>query len=69
METTVINVKGMSCEHCVRSVTGVVTALPGVSGVTVNLKAGTVTVKRDPGKADISTIITAIEDQGYEAEE
>lgn len=35
--TTTYLVKGMSCQHCVNAVTGELTGLAGVSGVTVDL--------------------------------
>jgi copper chaperone len=37
MITTTYKVTGMSCEHCVNAVTGELTNLGGVSGVTVDL--------------------------------
>ena len=33
MENTVIKIGGMSCQGCVKNVTGVLQALPGVTGV------------------------------------
>ena len=66
MEKTVVKVEGMSCEHCVQSVTKAVTALPGVGGVAVDLKTGTVTVEHDPGITDVIKIKAEIEDQGYD---
>ena len=65
MEKIVVKVEGMSCEHCVRSVTRALNALSGVGGVAVDLKAGTVTVEHDPGITDVEKIKTEIEDQGY----
>jgi copper chaperone len=35
--TTTYLVNGMSCQHCVNAVTGELTGLAGVSGVTVDL--------------------------------
>ena len=66
MEKTVIKVEGMSCEHCVKAVTGAVTALPGIGGVDVDLKAGTVTVQFDSSKTALDKIKAEIEDQGYD---
>ena len=63
---TVINVEGMSCDHCVQAVTKAVTALPGIGSVAVDLKAGTVSVEHDPEIADFTTIKAEIEDQGYD---
>ena len=66
MEKTIIKVEGMSCDHCVRSVTKTVTALPGIGSVAVDLKTGTVTVEHDPDITDVIKIKAEIEDQGYD---
>lgn len=66
METTVLKVEGMSCEHCVKAVTNAVGVLPGVSNVSVDLKGKTVTVQYDPAKTNLDKIHFEIEDQGYE---
>ena len=66
MTTTIIHVSGMSCEHCVRAVTGAVGALPGVTSVSVDLSAGTVKVEHDPELTGPAQIRAAIEDQGYD---
>ena len=69
MEKTIIKVEGMSCEHCVGAVTRAVTALPGIGGVAVELKTGTVTVEHDPGITNAIKIKAEIEDQGYDVVE
>jgi copper chaperone len=66
MKKTILNVEGMSCEHCVKAVRSSVGALPGVSNVAVDLKAKTVTVEHDPVTATLEQIKIAIEDQGYD---
>ncbi len=63
---TILKVDGMSCEHCVKAVTKAVGALPGVTGVAVDLQAKTVTVDHDSGKATLEQIRVEIEDQGYD---
>jgi copper chaperone len=40
MTSTTYQVTGMTCEHCVRAVTGELTGVPGVSAVTVTLVPG-----------------------------
>lgn len=59
----VLNVDGMSCQHCVTSITAAVGTLPGVTGVTVDLANGAVSVAGEAAKADV---IEAIEDCGYD---
>ena len=44
MSTLHLEVQGMSCGGCVKSVTAALTRLPGVSTVDVDLQAGHVTV-------------------------
>ena len=66
METTIIKVDGMSCEHCVKSVKSAVGALAGVQSVAVDLKAKTVTVEHDPATAPVDRIKAEIEDIGYD---
>lgn len=66
MAKTILNVDGMSCEHCVKAIKKAVGALPGVSDVTVDLSAKTVAVDHDPVQAPQDKIKSEIEDQGYE---
>ncbi|HYH02318.1 MAG TPA: copper chaperone CopZ [Bacillota bacterium] len=68
METAVINVEGMSCQHCVNSVKNAVGALNGVQGVEVDLKGKTVTVGFNTEFVSLATIKETIEDQGYEVQ-
>ena len=46
MEKIEIGVGGMSCQGCVKNVTAVLKALPGVSEVKVALEAGTASIAR-----------------------
>jgi len=66
MQTTVLKVDGMSCEHCVKAVKNAVDALSGIGSVNVDLKAKTVTVEHDPTQAPLDKIKAEIEDQGYD---
>ncbi|MUL66902.1 heavy metal transporter [Mycobacterium sp. CBMA 234] len=59
----VLEVQGMSCGHCVASITSAVEPLAGVTGVEVDLKAGTVRVDGEPDRAAVAA---AIEDAGYD---
>ncbi|MBO0679681.1 heavy-metal-associated domain-containing protein [Mycolicibacterium sp. S2-37] len=58
-----LNVDGMSCDHCVASITKAVTAIPGVTDVRVDLADKSVTVG---GDADETRVVDAIEDCGYD---
>ena len=66
MEKTILKVEGMSCEHCIKAVESAVKPLPGVSGVTVDLAAGTVTVDHDSSQSPPEKIAAEIEGQGYD---
>ena len=66
MQSLVLKVDGMSCEHCVKAVKNAVGALPGIGSVSVDLKAKTVTVEHDPAQAPVEAIKAEIEDQGYD---
>ena len=68
MEKAVLLVEGMSCEHCVKAVTGAAEELPGVAKVEVNLKGGTVSLLFDPAKSPLENIAAAIADAGYEVQ-
>jgi copper chaperone len=61
--STTYSVTGMTCEHCVRSVTEEVSEVPGVSGVAVDLAAGRLVVEGDGISAD--AIRAAIDEAGY----
>lgn len=55
-------VEGMSCEHCVASVTEEVEAVPGVTRVDVELETGRLTVT---GDADPAQVRAAVDEAGY----
>jgi copper chaperone len=61
--SVLLEVHGMSCEHCVTSITSAVSPLPGVTTVDVALAAGTVRVEGSP---DLDVVTAAIEDAGYD---
>ncbi|MDR1797703.1 MAG: cation transporter [Clostridiales Family XIII bacterium] len=64
-----ITIEGMSCEHCVAAVTGAIAALPGTSGIAVDLAGGSAEFDYDPAQASVGEAVGAIEDQGFDAAE
>jgi copper chaperone len=58
------SVTGMTCEHCVASVTEEVSELPGVTSVDVVLETGTLTVEAERPLAD-DAVRGAVEEAGY----
>jgi copper chaperone len=60
-------VEGMHCQGCVRSVTGAVSQVPGVTRVDVSLDKKAATVQFDSTAVKPATIVAAIEGAGFEA--
>jgi copper chaperone len=56
------NVEGMTCGHCVRSITRAIQALDPEAVVDVDLSGGTVAVE---GGLEAGLAIAAIESEGY----
>ena len=67
METTTIKVGGMSCGGCVKSVTGVLTALDGVTKAEVSLEQKQAVVEFDAAKLTRYQLKEVIEDAGFDA--
>ena len=64
MEKIILQVEGMSCNHCKMSVEKAVKELGGEA--VVNLAEKTVTVSFDSAKTNLEDIITELEDLGYD---
>ncbi|MCW1927678.1 copper chaperone CopZ [Bhargavaea beijingensis] len=62
----VLQVEGMSCNHCVNAVENAVRGLNGADTVKVNLEAGTVEVAYNEDLVNDQQIKDAIEEQGYD---
>ncbi|GGQ67255.1 heavy-metal-associated domain-containing protein [Kitasatospora griseola] len=60
--TTVFAVEGMSCGHCERTVSAGLAALPGVTDVLADARAGRVTIT---GAADESEVRAAVDRAGF----
>jgi copper ion binding protein len=65
MSTETYTVTGMTCEHCVRSVTEEVGELPGVRDVQVDLASGRLTVTSEQALGE-PAVRTAVEEAGYQ---
>ena len=65
MATQAFVVKGMTCGHCVGTITGEITKLPGVRDVQVELSTGVVTVESDD-PLDMSAVTAAVDEAGFE---
>lgn len=65
--TNTINISGMTCGHCVMSVTEEIQSLPGVTGVDVNLVAGGLSTATVNSDREITTaeLSEAVAEAGY----
>ncbi len=66
MVTTTLNVKGMSCNHCVMSIQKAIKPIDGVESVDISLQKGEVSVTYEPTKLDLNLIKEKISEEGYE---
>ncbi len=64
MSTETFKVTGMTCGHCVSSVTSEVSKLAGVTKVDVDLASGSVTVESDL-PIDKAAIASAVDEAGF----
>jgi copper chaperone len=62
--TSTYTVTGMTCGHCVASVTEEVSKVDGVTDVEVDLATGQVTVTSD-GPVDDAAVAAAVDEAGY----
>ncbi|HEX8759507.1 MAG TPA: heavy-metal-associated domain-containing protein [Pseudonocardiaceae bacterium] len=65
MTETIYSVTGMTCEHCVASVTEEISEIDSVADVVVNLPTGAVTVTSHR-PVDDADVRAAIEEAGYQ---
>ena len=64
MSETTYTVTGMTCDHCVASVTEEISGLDGVRAVAVDLPTGAVTVTSE-APLDEARVRAAVEEAGY----
>lgn len=67
METVKINVGGMTCGGCVKSVATVLEKLEGVNKADVDLDSAYAQVTFDPAKVQTAALLEAVEDAGFDA--
>ena len=66
MQTATLNISGMTCSGCVRSVSSVLTALDGVVKADVSLDKACAVVGYDAAKLSLDQLKHAVEEAGYE---
>ena len=67
MQAIELTITGMTCQHCVKTVTDALSSVPHVRHVAVDLERGRATVDVDE-KAELSDVLNAVSDSGYRAE-
>ena len=65
MEKTKLKIDGMSCEHCVKTVTDALTELPGVRRAKVNLRKAEAVVHFDASRVTSANLTEAITTVGF----
>jgi len=61
-----VSIQGMSCASCVARIERALRKLHGVDAVAVNLATESSTISYDPSVIQATSLVTAIEDAGYE---
>jgi copper chaperone len=67
MATTLLRVDGMSCDHCVRSITSALEKLSGVTRADVSLEKRQARIEHADGQPSLDKMISVIEEEGYSA--
>ena len=67
METVELKVEGMDCEGCVKSVSRMLSGVPGVQKVDVSLAQANAKVTYDPARTSVPDMKKAVERAGYKA--
>jgi copper ion binding protein len=65
----VLEVQGMTCGHCVKRVTKVISGFEGTSEVEVDLQKREATFTCDTQNTNLESVVKAINDFGYTASE
>ena len=65
MHETILQVTGMTCNHCVTSVTKALQKMPGIESAQVDLAKGEAVVR---GNAQAEAMVAAVKAAGYGAE-
>ncbi|MEZ7685125.1 heavy-metal-associated domain-containing protein [Neisseria flavescens] len=66
MQTVTLNIDGMTCGGCVKSVTRLLEGVEGVEKAEVSLENKNAVITFDESKTDTDALIDAVEDGGYD---
>lgn len=64
-QTVVLDVKNMTCELCPITVKKALDKVPGVTATMIDLDRKTATVKFDPDRTNVATLVKATTNAGY----
>lgn len=67
MTKSTLQIEGMTCDHCVKSLTEGLSSLQGVRQVDVSLEAGRAEVEYDEEQLDLEAIRAKVAEVGYRA--
>ena len=67
VKETVIDIKGMTCMSCVRTIEGMISKLDGIQQITVSLEKKSAAVSYDPFRLTPEQIAVQIDDLGFDA--
>lgn len=63
-----LTIRGMTCEHCGKTVERALSRVAGVWGVSANVEAGSAEVQFDGGRVTTARLMEAVTAAGYGAE-
>ncbi len=66
MKKVKLKINGMSCQHCVKTVTDALTEVAGVQRAKVNLRKGEAVVRFDETRTATTVLKSAITEAGFE---
>ena len=66
-QTVVLDVQNMTCELCPITVKKALDKVPGVAATKIDLGKKTATVKFDPDRTNVATLVKATTNAGYPA--
>ena len=67
MQTVTLNIDGMTCGGCVKSVTRLLEGVEGVEKAEVSLENKNAVITFDESKTDTDALIEVVEDGGFDA--
>ncbi|AKD40165.1 TPA: heavy-metal-associated domain-containing protein [Pasteurella multocida] len=68
MQTVTLNIEGMHCGGCVKTVERVLNGLDGVTQVDVNLEHACATIQYDTNRVSIAQLIDVVENVGFDVQ-